>query len=216
MIVAGNRSGFVARRAGARIVTALVLAVVPALLPVAAPASAASPTVEREWGASRYATAVAVSKMTFPTPGVPLVYVATGTNFPDALAAGAAAASGGRAAPPCTTERRAAETAAELDRLNPAKIVIAGGTAAVTPAVAAQLAQYAPVVTRAWVRTDTPPLPTSRSRASRPGLTWRTSPPDAISPMRWRPARQPRTAVALCCSSRAAMSRRRRRTRLRR
>lgn len=46
--------------------------------------SAAS--VERVWGSDRYATAVAVSKRFFPT--APMVFLATGRNFPDALVAG--------------------------------------------------------------------------------------------------------------------------------
>ena len=45
---------------------------------------------DRLAGADRYATAAAISKATF-APGVGLVYVATGANFPDALAGAAAA-----------------------------------------------------------------------------------------------------------------------------
>jgi len=42
-------------------------------------------------GAGRVETAVELSSSTFE-PGVPVVYVATGGDFPDALAGGAAAA----------------------------------------------------------------------------------------------------------------------------
>jgi len=43
--------------------------------------------VLRYWGANRYATAVAVSEAVFAT-GADTVFVVTGVNFPDAVAAG--------------------------------------------------------------------------------------------------------------------------------
>src|SRR5690606_12371590 len=45
-------------------------------------------------GANRFATASAVSASEF-SPGVPVVYVATGSSYPDALAGGPAARIGG-------------------------------------------------------------------------------------------------------------------------
>ena len=42
-------------------------------------------SMQRIAGADRYATAAAVSAATF-APGVPVAYVATGRNYPDALA----------------------------------------------------------------------------------------------------------------------------------
>src|SRR5690606_13846055 len=50
-----------------------------------------TPSVTRFSGTDRYATAVDISKKSFGA-GVPVVYVATGASFPDALAAAPAAA----------------------------------------------------------------------------------------------------------------------------
>jgi putative cell wall-binding protein len=47
----------------------------------------ASCCVSRYWGANRYATAVAVSEAVFPT-GAGTVFIVTGSDFPDAVAAG--------------------------------------------------------------------------------------------------------------------------------
>ncbi len=50
-------------------------------------------TASREAGADRYATSAAVSAATF-APGVPVVYIASGTGFADALSGSAAAGAG--------------------------------------------------------------------------------------------------------------------------
>ena len=113
-----------------------------------AQSSAAVPSVERQAGANRYATAVAISQSAFPTSGVPVVFVATGDRFPDALAAGAAAAELGGPLLLVRTTDIPAETAAELTRLDPAKIVVAGGPGVVSGTVETQLRSYAPMVTR--------------------------------------------------------------------
>jgi putative cell wall-binding protein len=94
-------------------------------------------------GVDRYATAVEVSK-TF-SPGVPVVYVASGENFPDALAAAPAAALAGG---PLLTVRHndvPDVVKAELTRLAPQRIVVVGGTAAVNAAVYDELASFAGV-----------------------------------------------------------------------
>ncbi|QEO13565.1 hypothetical protein FLP10_03375 [Agromyces intestinalis] len=102
------------------------------------------PTV-RLSGTDRYATAVEISKDRYPSPGVPVAYVASGGDFPDALsAASAAAVQGGPlllAAPggvPTSTE-------VELRRLRPARIVMVGGTGALGSKVADTLKAIAPV-----------------------------------------------------------------------
>lgn len=97
--------------------------------------------VSRVAGADRFATAAAVSRSAF-APGVGVAYVATGANYPDALAGGAAAAA--QDAPILLTQRTSlpAPTAAELTRLKPKRIVVLGGTAAVSATVASQLAAY--------------------------------------------------------------------------
>jgi spore germination protein YaaH/putative cell wall-binding protein len=93
-------------------------------------------------GADRYATAAAVSRSSFGA-GVPVAYVATGTSYPDALAGGPAAAKTG--GPMLLTLRNElpSATATELARLRPAKIVILGGTSAVSTAVANRLVTFA-------------------------------------------------------------------------
>jgi putative cell wall-binding protein len=127
------------RRRGGLAVVAGVVVLVAAVLVGGGTAPAA--TVSRIAGADRYATAAAVSAATF-TPGVPLVVLASGESFPDALAAGPVAAAGNG---PVLLTRAASlppQTATELDRLNPGRIVIAGGTAAVSQAVADAVKQY--------------------------------------------------------------------------
>lgn len=110
------------------------------------PATAA-PTVGRLSGADRYDTAVAVSKASFPTAGVPVVYLASGTSYPDALAAGpAAAAQGGPLLLTLPTSVPKA-TVAELERLKPKRVVVVGGTAAISAGDAKAVASvtHAPV-----------------------------------------------------------------------
>jgi predicted outer membrane repeat protein len=98
--------------------------------------------VQRVAGADRYATAAAISAASF-APGVDVAYVATGTGFADGLVAGAAAA-GDNGGPVLLSDGSSLsdETAAELTRLAPKRIVIVGGTAAVSDAVAEALASY--------------------------------------------------------------------------
>ena len=90
--------------------------------------------VTRLGGADRYATAVAVSAATY-SPGVSVVYLASGTGFADALAG--APAAGMQAGPVLlvTPTSIPAVVATELTRLHPARIVILGGTGAVSAAV---------------------------------------------------------------------------------
>lgn len=93
-------------------------------------------TVVRWQGGDRYATAVAISKATYPS-GATNVYLATGTNFPDALAGAALAAVAG--GPLLLTDPKTlpSETATEIARLHPSAIVVLGGTTAVSDQVAA-------------------------------------------------------------------------------
>ncbi|MBA3740282.1 MAG: cell wall-binding repeat-containing protein, partial [Chloroflexi bacterium] len=119
----------------------LLAAIVAAVLAPASPTHAAEATIGRLWGADRYATAAAISQATF-APGVPVAFVATGQDFPDSLAGGPAAAR--LRAPMLLTLARGLPdaTRAELSRLQPARIVILGGTTVVSPTVEAQLAAY--------------------------------------------------------------------------
>ena len=78
----------------------------------------------------------------------PVVYVATGENFPDALGAGPAAAIVRGPILLVAQNSIPGETAAELIRLAPDKIIIVGGTAVVSPAVEDGLKAYAGTVER--------------------------------------------------------------------
>ena len=100
-----------------------------------------SGNVSRLAGADRYSTGGAISKDGFD-PGVPVVYVATGLNFPDALAGGAAGAfkDGPVLLVSGTTIPKA--TKAELTRLKPRRVVVLGGMAVVPGSVEKALAAY--------------------------------------------------------------------------
>ena len=101
-------------------------------------------------GADRYATAVAISQSAFqppstsPSPGYQFVVgVASGADFPDALAAGpVAAASGGPLLLVPQNGTLPATVSTELTRLNPSKVNIAGGAAAVSSLEASQLKAF--------------------------------------------------------------------------
>jgi putative cell wall-binding protein len=106
-------------------------------------AAYASGGVGRIGGADRYAVAANISAKTFKA-GVPIAYIATGTNFPDALAGSAAGAVRGGPVlfvDPASPTLPAA-TAAELARLRPQAIAALGGTAVVPDALLTQLAAY--------------------------------------------------------------------------
>lgn len=121
--------------------TASVGVVTPPATPPTTP-SPSTATVSRLAGADRYATAAAVSAASF-APGVPVAYVAIGTNFPDALAAGAAAARRGGPVLLVTSGSIPAATASELARLKPAAIKVVGGASIVSDGVLVSLAAYA-------------------------------------------------------------------------
>jgi putative cell wall-binding protein len=101
--------------------------------------------VKRLAGPDRYATAAAVSAEVFSDPSaVDTVFVATGSNFPDAL--GAAAAAGHVGAPVLLVgDTVPGATAAELNRLNPTNIYVVGGPAVVSDSVVASLGAFGAV-----------------------------------------------------------------------
>lgn len=92
-----------------------------------------TPTVTRWAGADRYATAVALSR----AAGVPggTVVVATGENHPDALTAGSLAGASGGVLLLTRRTRLPLDVAAELRRLRPSQVVLAGGPDVVSAAV---------------------------------------------------------------------------------
>jgi putative cell wall-binding protein len=98
-------------------------------------------TVTRLAGADRFATSAAISAENF-SAGVAVAYVASGLNFPDALSGASVA---GAADAPILLVHATSIPAAiqtELDRLQPRRIVVLGGAAAVSEGVTAALAAY--------------------------------------------------------------------------
>ncbi|MGR0221494.1 cell wall-binding repeat-containing protein [Agromyces sp. ZXT2-6] len=95
--------------------------------------------VERRGGVDRYATAVGVSESAFPWGDVPTVYLASGADFPDALAAAPAAGLDG--GPVLLTPRDSlpSEVADEIARLGPERVFIVGGEGSVSAGVALQV-----------------------------------------------------------------------------
>ena len=98
-------------------------------------------TVTRLGGDDRYATAAAISAASFK-PGVPVAYVATGANFPDALAGAPVAGAVGGPILLVASDAIPAATATELARLKPASIVILGSSGVVSDTVASALGAY--------------------------------------------------------------------------
>ncbi|MEO7296078.1 MAG: cell wall-binding repeat-containing protein, partial [Candidatus Limnocylindria bacterium] len=93
-----------------------------------------APTVIRVSGINRYQTAVEITKRFFATGDTDL-YVATGLNFPDALAAGAA----GQPLLLTTPDALPPNVGAEATRLNPVRIAVVGGPTVISETVVNQL-----------------------------------------------------------------------------
>ncbi len=158
----------------------------------------ASGTV-RLWGASRVDTAVAVSRASF-SPGVPVAYLATADTFPDALAGGAAA--GVNQGPVLLTTGSTLPDAVrtELSRLEPAKIVVLGGTGVVPTDVVQRCGPARQAASRGWgVRRGSRRRWRCRGRRSRRVCRWSTWPRRATSPTRWPVRRWPGCRVVRCC-----------------
>jgi spore germination protein YaaH/putative cell wall-binding protein len=98
-----------------------------------------SGSVSRIAGADRYATAVAVSRATFAADGPDQVFVATGANFPDAVAG--AAAAGARHAPLLLVAPHGlpASVGAELRRLSAPMTWLLGSTGSISDTVRDQI-----------------------------------------------------------------------------
>ncbi|WP_449277085.1 cell wall-binding repeat-containing protein [Leucobacter sp. GX24907] len=103
--------------------------------------------VTRYGGADRYETAAKVARA--KAPKATTVYIASGSDFPDALAGVPIA--GKDAAPLLLTGKSSlpAATRAELQRIKPKNIVILGGTGVINTSVAKALGSYGKVVRRA-------------------------------------------------------------------
>lgn len=126
---------------GGGLSVALVATALLAGAPLTASAAAA-PTVTRISGADRYEASANISKSAYPT-GAKKVYVATGTNFPDALSIAPVAAKNKAPLLLTTNTSIPASVWNELVRLKPTEIVVSGGTNSVSDGVVAQLSQIA-------------------------------------------------------------------------
>ncbi len=104
-------------------------------------------------GADRYATAAVIARTGFG-PGVPTAFIATGTNFPDALAGAPATATLGGPLLLTATTRLPTVTGTALFNLKPQRIVILGGTAAVSSTVAKMLDDYTTGPVERWSGAD--------------------------------------------------------------
>lgn len=105
------------------------------------------PGTTRLAGESRYDTSAVVSAETFTAP-VDAVFVATGVDYPDALAAGPAAARLGGPVLLVQRDRIPSSVRAELGRLKPKAIYVLGGSGVITSAVIQDLKNYAGSVKR--------------------------------------------------------------------
>nr|NLI49067.1 cell wall-binding repeat-containing protein [Propionibacterium sp.] len=103
-------------------------------------------TLTRLYGASRYETAIEITRTAFPN-GARTLLVAYGENFPDGLAASAAVVSLG--APLLLTPAASMPDAVldEVRRLDPGRVIFVGGTGVVSEAVVAQVRAALPSAT---------------------------------------------------------------------
>lgn len=96
-------------------------------------------TADRISGSDRYATALAISKTFAPIYTGKSIAVATGTNFPDALAGGAFAAQQGIPVL-LVSDKTYSNAAAYIKSLSATKLFVFGGTSAVSDSVVVKLA----------------------------------------------------------------------------
>ena len=134
-------------RLARRTLAAPILALlVSALVVTSAPSASAATSVDRINGSDRYGTSVAASRAAFPTGSTPeVVYLVTGVDYPDAVAAGPVAAAAGAGLLLTAPDRLPSSIVTELRRLDPQRIVIVGGTAAISSSVASSASAIAPV-----------------------------------------------------------------------
>lgn len=96
--------------------------------------------VTRLAGSSRYETSAAIAD-TYPT-GISTLYVASGTDYPDALSGSASAGRNARPLLLTDSDHLPLATRAALERLDGGRIVILGGTSAVSTSVQQELEAY--------------------------------------------------------------------------
>lgn len=103
-------------------------------------ASAYAGTTTRITGTNRYEVSAGIAQAY--SPGVDVLYVASGENFPDALSIGALAGHHGVPVLITPQDRLANVVAAQIDRLQPADIVVVGGPGAVSGTVVEALRSH--------------------------------------------------------------------------
>lgn len=128
------------RRTSLLVAVALVAAVLGIV--AAEPAGAWTRTARRIAGDDRYQTAVDISRTTFPDPA-PVVVVASGVDFPDGLSAGPLASLLGGPVLLTAPDAVPQNVLDEVTRLHPGRVIVVGGTKAVSDAAVAQLAATA-------------------------------------------------------------------------
>jgi D-alanyl-D-alanine carboxypeptidase len=112
-------------------------------------AAVAAPDLSRIAGVDRYATSVEASRRAFPTgTTAPVVYLVSGTSRVEGYGAIAAAAAQGGSVLLTSGTGIPAAVASELDRLDPTRVVLVGGTTTLATAVAQTAARYTPTVER--------------------------------------------------------------------
>ncbi|MCM6762673.1 cell wall-binding repeat-containing protein [Rathayibacter sp. ZW T2_19] len=104
-------------------------------------------TTARISGTDRYATSVAATRSFF-TPGIPVLYVASGAKWPDALSAGPAASVQGGALLLTDPDGVPSVVRDEIVRLAPERVVVVGSPATVSTAVYDELAALTPSIRR--------------------------------------------------------------------
>ena len=131
-----------------------------------------SALAEQSWridGVDRFETSAMMSRSEFIEGDAPVVYIANGTNFPDALAGAPLAVID--FGPVLLTQRDAIPTvvATELKRLKPSRIVILGGTGVISASVEAELDRYVstPIVRLAGQDRYSTSVAISKSRFAR-------------------------------------------------
>ncbi|WP_291057047.1 cell wall-binding repeat-containing protein [Herbiconiux sp.] len=107
----------------------------------------AARVVQRISGADRFEASANISASHFDA-GVPVVFVADGTNYPDALSAGPVAAHLGGPVLLVRPGDVPSAIASELNRLKPQKVYVVGGPNSVADSTYSRLAQYAPLIER--------------------------------------------------------------------
>ena len=156
--VAGGRWSITVQQAGSSSATVSVTAApgvtatppTPALTGGTAADPVVTAAVERLEGATRYETATAISRASHPDGAATVVVASTtGDRDADALASGPTAARLGAPLLLVPTSGALPESVtAELARLRPSAVVVAGGEASVDAGVVAQLSAFAPVTRR--------------------------------------------------------------------